>query len=564
MKRTACPKCREQGNDNEGDNLIDYGSHQHCFACGYHVTVDTPKVKFDGFPKNVVPCDGIGWRGIPKLTTRKLGLMEVTMTDKDGDVFRSEVVCFPFYDRNNNLVGVKTRDFYAQYKEGQPKDNCIKVKGSLTLGGLHTLRDRVKQLCIWEGEIDWCVAHILDPRRDHVFLPGATTIKYAQENIDIIRKYQKIYIGMDNDDAGKEATEKLLNIIPKHKCFVLNYSLFQCNDLWDMYDQGKDYSELIKLASVIEDKDLVTGAKLKDNTLKFFQTYKSLTKTSTGLKLLDNMLNGGMSPGEFIVLTAETGLGKSTLCSNICFNLISQGIKSVWVGTEMQYQQTALKFIETFLRKQVHQDENGKWNVSDEEMEQALDFISQHVVMYDDHQPEYRDMIDKILSAIYRHDVRFVFIDVLNDVKGMEQWETCKEILQALNSVVMGDAKDSRDPVTLIAVIHQANRQGRNSDKVALDKMAGGTELRRKPTCIIGMEGVIDDSTIRFVKVLKKSRMHDAKVYDGYIEFNKDTRMYEDTTHNEIGVREKSSRTFNKERDRLPVRGVRGIVPKAL
>jgi len=34
-----CPKCREQGNDASGDNLVGYGEGNgaHCFACGFTV-----------------------------------------------------------------------------------------------------------------------------------------------------------------------------------------------------------------------------------------------------------------------------------------------------------------------------------------------------------------------------------------------------------------------------------------------------------------------------------------------------------------------------------------------
>ena len=36
VKHTACPKCRELGKDNHGDNLAIYpDGNQYCFSCGY-------------------------------------------------------------------------------------------------------------------------------------------------------------------------------------------------------------------------------------------------------------------------------------------------------------------------------------------------------------------------------------------------------------------------------------------------------------------------------------------------------------------------------------------------
>ena len=37
MKREPCPRCREQGKDRSGNNLINYrDGGKHCFACGWH------------------------------------------------------------------------------------------------------------------------------------------------------------------------------------------------------------------------------------------------------------------------------------------------------------------------------------------------------------------------------------------------------------------------------------------------------------------------------------------------------------------------------------------------
>jgi hypothetical protein len=56
-----CPRCRELGNDNRGDNLVVYSNgHSHCFACGYH---NYPKYhkpttqEVSNVPKSVRPSD---------------------------------------------------------------------------------------------------------------------------------------------------------------------------------------------------------------------------------------------------------------------------------------------------------------------------------------------------------------------------------------------------------------------------------------------------------------------------------------------------------------------------
>ena len=62
IKHGPCPKCRELGNDNRGDNLAIYDDGgAHCFACGYH---SYPNINYRLQPKvhakpntNLLPFD---------------------------------------------------------------------------------------------------------------------------------------------------------------------------------------------------------------------------------------------------------------------------------------------------------------------------------------------------------------------------------------------------------------------------------------------------------------------------------------------------------------------------
>lgn len=57
---TACPKCRENGRDRRGNNLVWFSEHDaHCFACGYHVYPKhyKPVIKKDYHGSKVLPPD---------------------------------------------------------------------------------------------------------------------------------------------------------------------------------------------------------------------------------------------------------------------------------------------------------------------------------------------------------------------------------------------------------------------------------------------------------------------------------------------------------------------------
>lgn len=570
LTRSQCPMCAEAGNDTSKDNLVTYANGtKHCHACGYHDSSqyieakNKPQKEFRGFPNHIIPCTGIKWRGITPEMLEPLGVKEYLLLDKeDEEVGPSGVVLFPMYDRSNTLIGLKYRDFWKQYEMDRPKTECIYVEGSTTLGGTHTLKKQKQTVCIWEGEVDWIVAFKLFPEYNHLYVPGTKCTKYLQDFIMEIRRHRKIILGFDNDDAGNLATEEAVSILPKHKVSVFDFSPFDVNDLDEYiteygYDNKK---QLIDTLRPVGTDHLVTETELVESTLIYYEQRKRLTKVSTGYTVIDNMLNGGLTVGEFLVLTAEAGLGKSTLTANICYNLMQSGIKTFWAGTEMQYQQTFNTFVERHLGTQVQETEDG-WSVDEVTVKEALTELSDKIVFYNSLDLEYENLHNAILSAIYRHQVRVVFIDVLNDIQGFSDWQECKQMLSGISKIVVGDVDDNRPPVTLIAVVHQKDVVGRSSYKVTYNSMAGGGELRRKPTCIIGMEGEVGEDTYRKLVLLKQSRTEGASIYEGEIYFDKTQRRYTETRKQER-VRSIDNRVVEEQINPLPIRNRKDTIRK--
>lgn len=71
---------------------------------------------------------------------------------------------------------------------------------------------------------------------------------------------------------------------------------------------------------------------------------------STGWKSLDRLIQG-LRPGEVTVLTADTGVGKTTFCTQLMLNVAMQD-QAVWVNSwEMKPQMIMRKFASIMLRK---------------------------------------------------------------------------------------------------------------------------------------------------------------------------------------------------------------------
>lgn len=132
---------------------------------------------------------------------------------------------------------------------------------------------------------------------------------------------QRIIIVYDNDETGRKGASDVANTLGSHRCGV--YSLPErYNDLNEALVDGwlKDNIYAIVSAKIGLEKKIVAPSDLLYNILS--DDYAS-AGTSTGLQGLDDLI-GGIRAGEVIVVTGETGSGKSTFVSDLSLKLAEQ------------------------------------------------------------------------------------------------------------------------------------------------------------------------------------------------------------------------------------------------
>jgi KaiC domain protein len=64
---------------------------------------------------------------------------------------------------------------------------------------------------------------------------------------------------------------------------------------------------------------------------------KDITRVSTGIKLLDDGLEGGIPKGNWVVITGEPGTGKSILCMHYAYAGLLSGDPVIYVTTEAEF-----------------------------------------------------------------------------------------------------------------------------------------------------------------------------------------------------------------------------------
>jgi twinkle protein len=176
-------------------------------------------------------------------------------------------------------------------------------------------------LIITEGELD-CLTLLTLGMENVVSLPnGASSVESTfKANYDFLADYKEIYICFDNDDPGHEAASKAQDLIPLQKFRKIKLPSKDAN-AW-LLEENPEKQDFLRLMRQAEKTVIPQIMSLKDVDMKSFS--KIDEGASSSWKDLDGIL-GGIRQGEITVITADTGVGKTTFCVNLLYILAEQG-----------------------------------------------------------------------------------------------------------------------------------------------------------------------------------------------------------------------------------------------
>lgn len=301
-----CPKCGSR------DNLKRYDDgHAHCFgsACGYHEppTDSNGKRKVtDKGPKDFKPISG-HYQGLPErhLKEETLKRFKYQVGTFKGQPVEIANIC----DENGNWVGQKYRT--------PDKDFVWNGEGSDLLYGMWRF-GKGKSLTITEGEHD---AHAVDQSWDGkwpvVSLPNGTgsVKKCFTRCFDYMMNFEKIVLMFDMDGPGRKAIEEACDLLPAGKVLIATTQEKDANETLKKHGPQavlKAYYD----AKPYRPDGIISGDELSLETL--------MSAATKGFPIRMPLLNEkllGLRKGEITLLTAGSGVGKSTLLRQLMYEL---------------------------------------------------------------------------------------------------------------------------------------------------------------------------------------------------------------------------------------------------
>jgi twinkle protein len=296
QRHTRCDKC----GSSDGKALYDDGS-AYCFACRALFPTDGEPVEEQEAPQNKRAflrghSPELTKRGIKKETT------EHWKYEVGEDEYGNRVQIANYFDDRRRLTSQKLRS--------PDKDFSIVGDGKdMPLYG-QWFPIRGKSVTITEGEIDaLSVSQAMELKWNVVSLPNGaqSAVKAITRAYDWLDQFETIVLMFDMDDPGQEAAAEVAEILPPGKVKIAKLPCKDANETLTEKGPGEIVSAFWR-AEVWRPDGIISGAELTKARLK--------KACAVGYKLPYPILDKemlGLRKGELTLLTAGSGIGKSTL-----------------------------------------------------------------------------------------------------------------------------------------------------------------------------------------------------------------------------------------------------------
>lgn len=307
IRRERCPNCAKLGRDTSEDNLGVYDDgHSFCYACEYYRSSkddvwseDSSQASYQTLP----------WRNI---STSSMDHFAVRTKCDHGGKPISLGFRYPNGDIKVRLIDHK--DFYWVRKDPNgPSKAGLFGRDRFAAGS-----NRV--LIITEGELD--ALSLWQILRVPVVSVRSSSSCVADATVDRswCNSFESIYLALDGDAAGREATGRLAKLFDPNKLFHIKFD-----------GPYKDANEYLQAGKEDELSRIFLNAKryLPEGIISSFSDFRKalsvgLTKGIPYPWPTLTEMTYGIRRGESVLITAPEGIGKSEVMRAIEYNILQR------------------------------------------------------------------------------------------------------------------------------------------------------------------------------------------------------------------------------------------------
>jgi len=467
--------------------------HGYCYSCGHYepstddasanpsggssdddsgVPAASVKVRIEGDVVALVK------RGIKEETCKHFGY-------RVGEYGGQNAQLAYYYDPvSRKPVGAKVRF----------PDKSFTIIGNVTdyLYGQHLCRDGGKKLVITEGEIDCLsVAQAQGLKWPVVSVPNGAkgAAKALAKHLEWLDKFEEVILFFDMDEPGRQAAVECAQLLPpgKAKLAVLPEGYKDANDCTKA---GKpDFIiDAIWGAREYRPDGIISGAEI---------TREELQEPIAGYALRMPRLNemmGGIREGELTLLTAGSGIGKSTLAREIAYGLHQDhGLTIGNIFLEENNKKSAQGYVAIHNNIPLGKLRKDPGLLTDEQWDASLAAVVHKRMYFYDHfgSMESDNLLAKIKYMRVALGCHFVVLDhisiVVSGAEGSGEGERrdIDKLMTKLRSLVEATG------LGIIAIVHLKQPEGKPHEeggRVTLSQLRGSGSLKQLSDNVIALE----------------------------------------------------------------------------
>lgn len=323
-----------------------------------------------------------------------------------GKWIERNTIHFNFFE-NNEIVNIKYRDGQKNFKLFKDAKLIFYNLDSISIS---------KIAVIVEGEID-CLSYIEAGINTVVSTPNGSTLKtvnleYLDNCIEYFDNKEKIYLALDNDEAGKNVTKELIRRLGAERCFLVDFK--ECKDANEyLTTYGAE-----SLKKTIEDaKEIpIDGVSSVRNWEKEYDSF------------LENGMNKGFTidkpafdkmfstyTGQYIVVTGIPSSGKSDWVDEMCIGYNAKyGWKTVYASPENKPNVIHAAKLEA---KICGQWINKKEQINSDWHKLAKEFIDSNFKFIDLDSYDLDEVLIRTKRLIAKYGIKCLVIDPYNKVR---------------------------------------------------------------------------------------------------------------------------------------------------
>lgn len=420
-KMSVCPLCSHtrKKNTEKCAKLNWENGLGHCFHCGEIFQLHTYEKKIienkpfkRPFSDNTYNLSErlLKWFYERKISQKTLFNLKVSEGKEWMPQTNKSENCVKFnYFRDNELINIKYRDAKKNFKLVKDAEKIFYNLDNIRIA---------KECIIVEGEID-CLSFCEIGLYNCVSIPNGSVLKgqanldYLDSAIDYFTNKEKIYLALDNDEAGRNTQKEIIRRLGADKCYIVDFlDCKDANEFLCKYDSNK----LIKciLNAKITPLENVNSLNNLKNELHNYYENGATKGYLTGLNNFDSVFS--VYTKQFIVVTGIPTHGKSDFVDQICCGwAVENNWKGAFCSVENDPQYLHLDKI---CRKISGIKPKSKADLYRDSWQLVENFVNDNFffINYEDGY-DLKKVLNKIAELVKRKGIKYFVLDPYNKIR---------------------------------------------------------------------------------------------------------------------------------------------------